>query len=216
MKIKIYSFIGPIGGGKTYRANELKKQLQQQNVPIVEADFSDPIREAVAMLYDIPVPLTDSKSYADWKVRKQRTLAPSDDSPIVAVSGRKILQRIGDTFKRFGGEDVFAKIIEKRVVYNVIDIAKERRDVIHIIVSSLRYFREAVMLLHLSNEFKQLFPDCEIGYEITFCNHDGWKYMSYAVTYSDHDSERLVCKLLKYGCKDGDEIATFLFKTIIG
>ena len=210
MKVKIYSYVGVIGGGKTYRANLQKQLCEESGVEYTMLDFSDPIREAVAKIYGCNTPTAESKEYALWKNCNFRTCVPDDEKPIIAISGRQILLNVGDLMKQWMGVDVFAQNMNRRIMGFVNEKRCDSVSEVCVIASSLRYELEAQYLIKAACYLRDEGHSVELN--IVFCN-----YSNVSVEEAGQISEKTVngsedfaYKLLCRGCEDGENIAEFI------
>ena len=105
---KIYSFVGPAGGGKSYAAEEIVGKSKYDYVPCISVDFSDGIRDVVNVMFtgkEVSVDLNNNK-YLTWKKYNQDVLTPNGE--MVRVDGRTMLKNLGEFLKDRVGNEIWA------------------------------------------------------------------------------------------------------------
>ena len=144
---KIYSFVGPAGGGKSYAANEIIGESNYNEVPCISVDFSDGIREIISVMLSGKCVKLDinSEKYFNWKEENQTIKIP--DGTLFCVNGRDMLKNLGEFLKERIGEEIWANwalnILMKK--YYELDILS--RNACNIIFGSLRFDVELKAIL---------------------------------------------------------------------
>ena len=195
---KVYGFIGPVQGGKSYQLNELRKSAIEQNVKFINADFSDGIRQTALNIFGT----TDcdmnvlSSVYANWKNDYQKISIPVGSSLVTSpIRGRDILKNIGEGLKKLAGDDVWARWTGNDIYrkYWSIDNEEERLKSV-IAFGSVRFQEEVEMVFTIAKLLNK-----EV--ELKFCNYKNEKYDA-----NVHISERLAHGLIIRNFKDGDDV----------
>lgn len=192
-KGKIYSFVGPSGGGKSYSANKMREESEYYGVPFIETDFSDGIREILSVLISGKKTNVDVNSieYAEWKKMNQSILSPNGDA--FRIDGRTMLKNLGEFLKDKIHNEIWANlalndIMNKYLKMNVVD-----RTACNIVFGSLRF----------ESELKAIIKCAELTHkevEIRFCNYNNEKPKKGYI----HPSEEMAQRLLVYGAEHND------------
>ena len=196
---KIYSFVGPAGGGKNYAAKEIIGESNYNEIPCISVDFSDGIREIISVMLSGKCEKIDinSEKYFNWKEENQTVKIP--DGTLFCVNGRDMLKNLGEFLKERIGEEIWANwalnILMKK--YYELDILS--RNACNIIFGSLRFDVELKAILKCAEFTKK-----EV--EIIFCNYNNIPFKNGYV----HPSERLAQGLIKYGFKHRDIVTEYL------
>lgn len=201
MESKVYGFIGVIGSGKSYTANLYKERALAADREVITVDFSDGIREFVRYLIAGDDGVIDPlcKEYGEWKKAVNTMYLPerpydfytSSVLAARAVTGRELLQRIGEGIKKVAGDDVWARMAGRKVRMKYDAMPDERRDGCDIIFGSLRFTYEAEELFRTA-EYTGKKP------EVILCD-----YHSDAYKIENHESEKLA-QLLLSRCRPGN------------
>ena len=210
LKGKIYSLVGVIGSGKTYRAEQLQVDAACEERPMILGDFSEGIRQTLMNIFtgrNRGVQL-DSSVYAGWKNAQQSILLPTSGNgllpDIVKVTGREMLQRTGEYLKTLAGEDVWAKWTANAVTNSWSKMSEEDALMCDIVFGSLRFDCEAEAIFKVAEATGK-----EV--QIYFCD-----YHSDSYELNDHVSEKFAQYFLSLGCKDGDDITELVKQKING
>lgn len=205
---KIYGFVGVIGSGKSYRADQLLEKCKAEGRTVVMGDFSEGIRRfAMGILTGNPQYVDIlSKEYSDWKNSSFVVPLPLKDCGEVVLTGRQILKNIGEGFKQAFGPDIWAGWTENHVIDLISKIAPDMTDRelndMTVLFGSIRFPYEAAVLFRLAEQLHR-----EV--EIIFCN-----YKSPVYELSHHISEEFARKFLEMGYNDGDNIAEEVRKIV--
>ena len=198
MNGNIYGFIGPIGGGKTYQLELLRKRNEETLCPLITGDFSDGIRQTVLNLFGCESFKINASSeyYSKWKDNLQLFDIPiADTGACVPIKGRELLKNIGEGLKDLAGQDVWAR-------WTLSDICKQyqslpndnRKQECDVAFGSIRFKEEAQIVFNASEMLgKQV--------KLIFCNFHEVKYNPEV-----HVSESLAHKLISLGYKDEDDV----------
>lgn len=194
----IYGFIGPIGGGKTYQLELLRKRNKETLCPFITGDFSDGIRQTVLNLFGCDgLKINASSSYyLEWKNKEQLFDIPIGDyGRHVPIKGRELLKNIGEGLKDLAGQDVWAR-------WTLSDICKQyqslsndnRKQECDVAFGSIRFKDEAQAVFNASEMLEK-------QVKLIFCNFHEVKYDP-----DVHVSESLAHKLISLGYKDEDDV----------
>ena len=205
---KVYGFIGVIGGGKSYTANLYRQKACIEGRSVIEVDFSDAIRDFVYFVITgqrVPVN-TLSQEYAMWKKMRSTVFLPhkaydfcsGGSLASVSVTGREMLQRVGEEIKHLAGDDVWARTAADRALAKFAEMSETERDNCDILFGSLRFIYEAKEMFRVA---------AETGKEaqIILCD-----YHSDAYEINNHESERLAQSLIGIGRHDGDDVTDII------
>lgn len=193
-KGKIYSFVGPARGGKSYAASEVAGRSFYDGVPCIEVDFSDGIREVVNVAISGKItPPVDVKSeyYSDWKKSKQSIVSPNGE--MCEVDGRTMLKNVGEFLKDRVYNEIWANWALNLAMNQYYKMNMVDRTACNIIFGSLRFEVELKAIIKCAELTQKKI-------EIRFCNHFNKPEICGAV----HPSEELAQRLIHYGVKDGD------------
>ena len=193
--IEIVGHVGVIGAGKNYQQDLLVKK------GYVATDFKD---ELIAMVSDL-VGYDIQKDYEYFKshvVGVQRPQNPAEEmiynqmsSTIIAncpeaMTGRRMLQRLGTEVMRSRDPDYWVKAWAKKAKEHILGGHS-------VAVADVRFWNEIQAIKDLAKELG-------IDQKIVFCDFRSDRYDS----TSTHHSEALAQEFLKAGCKDGEELFT--------
>lgn len=195
---KIYGFIGPAKGGKTYQLNRLQNLVMSEERDFIQADFSDGIRQTILNILGYTkcdVNLL-SPCYSQWKEMEQKITIPIEDSLVTRdIKGREILKNVGEYIKTLAGEDVWARWTGNDICrqYWNLENDSKRRDCV-IAFGSVRFGVEVNTVFTIA---KLLNKEAELR----FCNYQNVNFDS-----NVHISESLGHQLILRGHKDGDDV----------
>lgn len=195
---KIYGFIGPANGGKSYQLNQLQNLAIREERDFIQADFSDGIRQAILNIFGITECSVDllSPCYSEWKEMRQRFTLPIGSSLTDgSVTGRELLKNVGEYIKTLAGEDVWARWTCNDICrqYWNLENDSKRKDCV-IAFGSVRFEAEVNMVFAFAKLLnKEL--------ELRFCN-----YQNVNFDPNVHISESLGHQLILRGHKDGDDV----------
>ena len=193
---RIYGFIGPAGGGKTYRLNSLKSQCEREQRDFITGDFSDGIRKTVLELFGLGKSEIDpsSQDYLNWKDRKQVIDLPGQLG-FTEFRGRDLLKNAGEYLKTLAGEDVWARWTEDDICRKYWNLeTDEDRDASVVAFGSIRFPSEVNVLFKASSV---IWKDVKL----IFCNHFDIKFDP-----NVHISESLAHQLILRGFEDGADV----------
>lgn len=196
---KIYSFVGPAGGGKSYAAEEIVGQSKYDGVPCISVDFSDGIRDVVNVMFtgkEVSIDLNNNK-YLTWKKYNQDVLTPNGE--VVRVDGRTMLKNLGEFLKDKIGNEIWANWALNMLMRKYYDLDLVSRTACNIVFGSLRFDVELQAILKCAELTKK-----EV--EIIYCNYNNVQ----AVRGFVHPSEKLAQGLIKYGFKHRDIVTEYL------
>lgn len=197
---KIYGFVGPIGGGKTYQLNKLMNSSFEEERVFISSDFSDGIRDTLLKVFgESGVINPASEFYMRWKDCKQGIILPTDNHNYVYFTGRDLLRNIGEELKKLAGDDVWARWTGNDIIKKYFSIADpERQNTANVAFGSIRYPYEAEMVFSVAKITGK-------DVKIIFCNHNEVKFNP-----DTHISEILAHRMILRGCKDGDDITALI------
>ncbi len=193
---KIYGFIGPKQGGKSYRLNELLKHSDAENRKCLQGDFSDGIRQTVLSIFGITEGSVNLLSpwYSSWKDADLQYSVPVGDNIVSGtIKGRDILKNTGEYIKTLAGGSVWARwtaqdILRKHSLLS----SDEERNRCTIALGSVRFPIEVNVIFTIAEILNK-----EV--ELLFCNYHNEKFCP-----NVHISEELAHSLIFKGYKDGD------------
>lgn len=197
---KVYGFVGPIGGGKTYRLNKLMISSLIEERVFISSDFSDGIRDMLLKIFgDSGVIDTSSEFYARWKDCEQGIILPTDNQNHIYFKGRDLLKNIGEELKKLAGDDVWARWTGNDVSQKHFLIAdQERQNTANVAFGSIRYSYEAETVFNVAKIIRK-------DVKIIFCNYHDSKFNP-----DTHISEILAHQMILRGCKHGDDITELI------
>lgn len=195
---KIYGFIGPANGGKSYQLNQLQNLAIREERDFIQADFSDGIRQAILNIFGITECSVDllSPCYSEWKEMKQGFTLPVGSSLSTSnVTGRELLKNVGEYIKTLAGEDVWARWTCNDICrqYWNLENDSKRKDCV-IAFGSVRFEAEVNMVFTFAKLLNKKL-------ELRFCNYQNVNFDS-----NVHISESLGHQLILRGHKDGDDV----------
>lgn len=207
MKGKVIGLVGVIGSGKSYTLKRLKEEASNTSRLFIEGDFSEGIRQFIMNIYvgnDVPIDVNGG-AYAKWKAHPNEITLPvfRDDAGNLScgtITGRKLLQRVGEYMKAMTGNDVWAKWTKTDVMraYNkaCLIYPTAKIEEMTITFGSVRFLCEAQVVFDVAT-----LTDKEPV--IIFCNHKSDSY-----ELNDHVSEAFARHFVDLGYKDGQDITT--------
>lgn len=201
---KIYGFIGPAKGGKTYQLNRLQNLVMSEERDFIKADFSDGIRKTILNILGYTECDVDllSPCYSHWKEMEQKITIPIEDSLVTRdIKGREILKNVGEYLKTLAGEDVWARWTGNDICRQYWNLENDsmRRDCV-IAFGSVRFGVEVNMVFTIAKLLNK-----EV--ELRFCN-----YQNVNFDPNVHISESLGHQLILRGHKDGDDVTDSIRK----
>lgn len=209
-KGKIYGLVGVIGGGKSYRAEQLQVDAACAERPMIMGDFSEGIRQTLMNIFtgnNRGIQL-DGSVYAQWKEMPQSIFVPTSGNGVLPdsylVSGRQMLQRTGEFLKTLAGKDVWARWTSLDVICRWADLPVEQAHACDIVFGSLRFDCEAEALFQVAASTSK-----EV--EIIFCDFKSDRY-----EINDHVSEHFAQYFLHKGCQDGEDITELVKEKLHG
>lgn len=209
---KIYGFVGVTGSGKDYQVGLLKDLDIASKRPILTGDFSEGIRQTVMsfllpygeMNYIDP----ESRAYRDWKSLEFDIPIPVSgggvDMMTSRITGRQILQNVGEGMKKLCGQDVWANWTANKILQRWLQLPEIDKIKADVVFGSIRFDCEA----------EQVFKVAEIMHktvEIYMCD-----YHSQFYRVLDHESEKFARYFLGLGAQDGQNITNAVYQKIMG
>ena len=195
---KIYGFIGPAKGGKTYQLNRLQNLAMSEERDFIQADFSDGIRQTILNILGYTKGNVNllSPCYSQWKEMEQKITIPIEDSLVTRdIKGREILKNVGEYLKTLAGEDVWARWTGNDICRQYWNLENDykRRDCV-IAFGSVRFGVEVNTVFTIAKLLNK-------KVELRFCN-----YQNVNFDPNVHISESLGHQLILRGHKDGDDV----------
>lgn len=196
----VLGFIGPMGGGKSYRVEEARKAAEAAGRGFLTGDFSDGIRETVLQIFGVKgggaVLEPSDKNYLEWKRRGGSISFPDGRGNMVCFEYgyRDLLKNVGEYLKRLAGEGVWARWTTQRVYQQYWSGSSESRYKCDIVFGSVRFKSEIEEIYGMAESINR-------SVKFIFCNHNKTAYNPDA-----HVSERLAHVLIKRGYRDGDDV----------
>ena len=195
---KIYGFIGPATGGKTYQLNRLQNLAMSEERDFIQADFSDGIRQTILNILGYTKGNVNllSPCYSQWKEMEQKITIPIEDSLVTRdIKGREILKNVGEYLKTLAGEDVWARWTGNDICRQYWNLENDykRRDCV-IAFGSVRFGVEVNTVFTIAKLLNK-------KVELRFCN-----YQNVNFDPNVHISESLGHQLILRGHKDGDDV----------
>lgn len=166
---RLIGYVGVVGSGKDHNANKLVYEKG-----FIRYSFADPLRLLLSMVFGKEV------IYEKYNKFKHSTI-------IVGVfwkvlSGRDILQKLGDGIRTVFGEDIFIDVMDRKIEF-------VPQSVPGIVIPDVRYMNEAEYIL-------------QMGGELIFCNYISDRYDCTL----KHKSEQLAQTFVAMGFSDGEKI----------
>lgn len=189
-------FIGVIGSGKDYRADELSKQGH------VRIDFKDELLDMASDIsgYDVRQNYNWFKSHIVGIHPSSNPLSDafinSEQKELLTkypdlITGRKLLQRLGTEAMRSRDQDYWANQFIKKAL-SVIDQGGK------VVNADCRFMNEYYAIRKIDPES-----------QFVFCNYKSSRYDA----KFDHGSEKLAQTFLRLNLVDGDELHPEYFET---
>ena len=179
MTIKI--FLGVIGSGKSFRSQQLVDQGYEK------ISVADPMRETLWKILGWK-PQTDE----EYQAFKRYNLL--DVPQFHHITGRSVLQNIGETFKDLFGRDYWAKTWYKAVIRRYMYIPWEELNQ-NIVCDDVRFPEEVNEALRMKEDGNEV--------DFIFCDYNSDRYNPSNVHISERYAQAILA-LNKY--KDGDAI----------
>lgn len=202
---EVVAFIGVIGSGKDHRKREL---VAKGYAPL---DFKDALLEMASDLvgYDV------TASYDYFKENLVGLTAPAEIGPDFmrrrpphqisaevlagypqAMTGRRLLQRLGTEVMRKRDPDYWAKAWADKA-YGLLREGKS------VVCADCRFPNEVRWIRQVASDFAALRNLDSLPARFIFCDYRSHRYNP----EMDHGSERLAQQLLALGFKDGEEVS---------
>lgn len=169
--MEIIGFCGVIGSGKDYRCKEYVEK------GYTRIAFADPLRELCYAT--VGWKTTDSSHYELFKSNYWNPIYKKID----AFNGRDLLERLGKHIMFMFGEDIWVKLLEKKI---------ENENIQKVVIPDVRYKEEIKSILNKNGK-------------IFFCNYKSLRY-----EIRKTKPEQLAQLLIAKGFKDGDDVTQFL------
>lgn len=211
-KGKIYGLVGVIGGGKSYRAEQLQVDAACAERPMIMGDFSEGIRQTLMNIFlgkNKEVYL-NGNAYKKWKETDMELFLPffepfgKENLATTNLNGRELLQHTGEFLKTLAGEDVWARWTSLDVLRKWVVLPDEQAHACDIVFGSLRFDCEAEALFQVAASTNK-----EV--EIIFCNFKSDRY-----EIANHVSEHFAQYFLHKGCQDGENITELVKEKLHG
>lgn len=197
---RVYGFVGPIGGGKTYQLNKLMDSSLNEERVFISSDFSDGIRNTLLKVFgEGGVIDPASEFYARWKDCEQGIILPTDNHNHVYFKGRDLLKNIGEELKKLAGDGVWARWTGNDVSRKYFSITDpKQQNTANVAFGSIRYSYEAEMVFSVAKIIGK-------GVKIIFCNYNESEFNP-----DTHSSEILAHQMISRGCKHCDDITELI------
>lgn len=196
----VYGLIGVIGSGKSYRLNNFLEEAEKSGKPVIIGDFSDGVRSSIMNILtgeDKQID-TSSKVYETWKNTEQYILLPvsnGNEAMLISdITGRELLQRVGEYIKSLAGNNVWANWTFNDVLKRFSFLDEKDKEYCDIMFGSVRFLHEAEAVISVAEK---------LGMEVKFIFCD---YHSPAYEINDHVSEMFAQHFIKEGFKDSDDV----------
>lgn len=199
-KTIVVGLIGPMGGGKSYRLETMRRRACSEGLGFLTGDFSDGIREAVLRIFGASeagaVLKPSDRNYLEWKKASGKIEFPTvrGDVSCFSYGNRDLLRNTGEYIKEVAGESVWARWTTLRVYKQYWNSAPELRHNSYIVFGSVRFGVEAREIYDFAESINQ-------PVKFVFCNYNKTCYDP-----NVHVSERLAHTLIKRGYADGDDV----------
>ena len=173
--MEIIGFCGVIGSGKDWRCSEYVKR------GYTRLAFADPLRELCYAT--VGWKESDSIHYELFKSNYWNPIYKKIDP----FNGRDLLERLGKHMMVMFGEDIWVKLLEKKI---------ESQNIEKVVIPDVRYKEEIKSILNKNGK-------------IFFCN---FKSLRYEIRKTK--PEQLAQLLITKGFKDGEDVTEFLTEFI--
>ena len=173
--MEMIGFCGVIGSGKDYKCNEY---IQNGYTRIA---FADQLRELCYAT--VGWKQSDSLYYELFKDTYWNPIYKK----INPFNGRDLLERLGKHLMVMFGEDVWVKLLDKKI---------ETENIQKVVISDVRYKEEVKYILSKNGK-------------IFFCNYKSLRY-----EIRKTEPEKLARLLIAKGFQDGDDVTEFLTEFI--
>jgi len=198
---KLICMIGPINGGKDFRANQFKSDSRVFGYSMEHINFADELREMMWDLLDWRP--KNNKEYEEFKtgtmMMHEMSIVTNYQTDI-DITGRELLQNLGTEVMRKRVPNFWSDMWRGKVE-KALDEGK------NVVCSDLRFINEYKTALGVSTGKDKNPPKKEFIY---CCYKPEERNLD-----AKHSSEVLACELYKAGCRDGDIIPFDLIENII-
>lgn len=209
---KIYGFVGVTGSGKDYQVGLLKDLDEASKRPCLTGDFSEGIRQTVMTFLmpwgEVQVIDPESQEYRDWKNLEFEVPLPVSCSGMdmlrSKITGRNILQNVGEGMKRVCGKDVWANWTANHILQRWLALPEIDKMKADVVFGSIRFDYEAEQVFKVAGIMHKTV-------EIYMCD-----YHSQFYKVLDHESENFAKYFLGLGYKDGQNITDAVYQKIMG
>ena len=209
---KIYGFVGVTGSGKDYQVGLLKDLDEASKRPILTGDFSEGIRQTVMQLLlpygEMNYIDPESQVYRDWKNLEFDVPIPVSgggiDMMTSRITGRQILQNVGEGMKELCGKDIWANWTANRLLQRWLELPETDKIKADVVFGSIRFDHEAEQVFRVAGIMRKTV-------EIYMCDFHSQFYR-----VLDHESEKFARYFLGLGYKDGQNITNAVYQKIMG
>lgn len=209
---KIYGFVGVTGSGKDYQVGLLKDLDEASKRPCLTGDFSEGIRQTVMTFLmpwgEVQVIDPESQEYRDWKNLEFDIPVPIPCAGMnmlrTRVTGRNILQNVGEGMKRVCGKGVWANWTANHLLQRWLALPEIEKIKADVVFGSIRFDYEAEQVFKVAGIMHKTV-------EIYMCD-----YHSQFYKVLDHESENFAKYFLGLGYKDGQNITDAVYQKIMG
>lgn len=197
---KIWGFIGPIGGGKTFQLESARQKSQSEQRKFITGDFSDGIRASVLKIFGVEdkgaMLEPSDENYMEWKQVQDVIMFPTECYQLekFRFEYRDLLKNVGEYFKKLAGEDVWARWTGNDICRKYWELPELERERCNVAFGSVRFGVEASMVFNVAKLINK-----EV--QLIFCNYHEAKYNP-----NVHISESLAHQLILRGYKDGADV----------
>ena len=210
---KVYGFVGVTGSGKDYQAGLLKDLDEASGRFCLSGDFSEGIRQTV-LSFLTPNCETqqfidpESKEYREWKNLEFEVPIPvlcaETGTLKTKITGRNLLQNVGEGMKAVCGKSVWANWTSDRILQRWLALPEIDRQQADVVFGSIRFDYEAEQVFKVASFMNK-------PVEIYMCD-----YHSQFYKILDHESEKFAKYFLALGARDGDNITMLVQQRIRG
>lgn len=208
---KVFGFVGVSGSGKDYNVSLLRELDAASKRRILTGDFSEGIRQTVMSIFlphgEMVAIDPESKVYRDWKGSEFKIPLPvsvSEEPYVSVITGREILQNVGEGLKTLCGEGIWANWTSNYLLRQWLALPEVEKIRADVVFGSIRFDCEAEEVFRVASIMGKTV-------EIRFCD-----FRSPYYKVNDHKSEEFAKYFLNMGCKDGQNITNEVFQKIHG
>ena len=208
---KVYGFVGVTGSGKDYQVGLLKDLDGVSKRPILTGDFSEGVRQTVMQLLlpygEMNYIDPESRVYRDWKNLEFDIPVPvscGDNMLTSRITGRQILQNVGEGLKELCGNGVWANWTANRLLQRWLQLSEVNKIKADVVFGSIRFDYEAEQVFKVASIMHKTV-------EIYMCDYHSQYYR-----VLDHESEKFARYFLGLGYKDGQNITNAVYQKIMG